>query len=178
MIDIFKNILKDLKVDFTDKFDKNFPQGGFFGNRWKPKKDGSASHLIKSGALRRSIKSRIEGNTIVFTSEKPYAAIHNEGGEITVTKKMKKFFLAKAYEAQGKTFTKSGKRGTGKTAEKWNKQADFYKGLALKKVGSKIVIPQRQFIGAYPGMEKTVERTAKKAIEKELKSITQKINKQ
>ena len=173
---IVKNILKDLKVELTEKFDKNFSQGGFFGNKWKPKKDGSASHLIKSGTLRRSIQSHIEENAIVFTSSTPYSAIHNEGGEIEVTKKMKKFFWAKAYEAQGKTFTKSGKRSKSKSAEKWNKQAQIYRGLALKKTGSKIIIPQRQFIGKYNGMEKTVQRIAKRAIEEALKEIADKIN--
>lgn len=121
-----KIILQDLKVELTDKFNKNFSAGGFFGNRWKPKKDGSASHLIKSGALRRSIQSRIEGGAIVFTSSKPYAEVHNEGGKA----------------GRGKGFT----------------------------------MPQRQFIGEYPGMEKTVERIVQHAVEEELKNIEQKFN--
>lgn len=121
MKQIFDKILKDLKVELTDKFDKNFSAGGFFGNKWKPKKDGSASHLIKKGALRRSIASHIQGDSIIFTSSKPYAAVHNEGG----------------------------KAGRGK-------------GFAM---------PKRQFIGEYPGMEKTVECIAKQVIEKEVQKI-------
>lgn len=133
---LLNKILKDLKVELTDKFDKNFSQGGFFGNRWKPKKDGSASHLIKRGTLRRSIKSRIEGDSIVFTSSTPYAAAHNEGVSRNVTVKSKK----------GKTFTR------------------------------KMNLPQRQFIGEYAGMQKTVERISKQAIEEEIKTIIQKAN--
>jgi phage gpG-like protein len=127
---IINTILQDLKVELTDKFDKNFSQGGFFGGRWQPKKDGSASHLIKKGALRRSIKSTIQGNALVFTSSKPYAAAHNEGVNKSVTAKSKK----------GKTFSR------------------------------KMNLPQRQFIGVYPGMEKTVERIAKRVIAEELNS--------
>lgn len=173
---ILQKILQDVKVELTEKFDRNFSQGGFFGNKWKPKKDGTASHLYKSGALRQSLTSRIDGDTIVFTSTTPYAAIHNEGGDITVTPKMKKFFWAKAYEAQGKTFTKAGKRSKSKTAEKWNRQAEIYKGLALKKVGSKITIPQRQFAGEYSGMQERIEQIAKQVIEEEIKNIVQKFN--
>jgi phage gpG-like protein len=128
---ILKNILKDLKVELTDKFNKNFQTGGFFGNKWKEKKDGGASHLIKSGALRRSIQSHIDGDTIVFTSTKAYAAAHNEGLNKSVSVKSKK----------GKTFTR------------------------------KMNLPKRQFIGEYPGMEKTIERVAKKAIVEEMKQI-------
>jgi len=131
MQNIIQNILKNLKVELHDKFDKNFSQGGFFGNRWKPKKDGSPSHLIKRGILRRSIRSRIEGSSLVFTSSTPYAKAHNEGVHQNVSVKSKK----------GKTFTR------------------------------KMNLPKRQFIGEYPGMQKTIERIAKQEIEKELKKI-------
>ena len=133
---VLNKILKDLKVELADKFDKNFSQGGFFGNKWKPKKDGSASHLIKRGVLRRSIKSHIEGNAIVFTSSTPYAAAHNEGVNKNVRVRSKK----------GKTFTR------------------------------KMKLPQRQFIGEYSGINKTIERIAKKAIEEELQATIQKHN--
>ena len=122
-----QKILKDLKIELSEKFDKNFSQGGFFGNRWKPKKDGSASHLVRRGTLRRSITAHIDGDTILFTSSTPYAAVHNEGGRA----------------GRGKGFN----------------------------------MPQRQFIGEYPGMEKTVERIAHQAVENEIRSIVQSANK-
>jgi len=168
---LLEKVLKDLRVELVDKFDSNFSAGGFFGNRWKSKQDGSASHLVNSGALRQSIQSRVEGDSIVFTSSKPYAIIHNDGGEITVTEKMRKFFWAKAYEAQGKTRTPKGNRSRSKTAEKWNRKAEIYKNLALKKVGSKIVIPQRQYIGYFPELKGIVEGIAKEVISEELKKI-------
>jgi hypothetical protein len=124
----------------------------------------------------------------VFSSSTPYAETHNKGEDITIKKKKKKFFWAKMYEAQGRTstkegvrnanklFTKTGKRSNSKAAQKLNKQAEFYKSLALKKVGSKITIPQRQFIGEYPGMNDDVERIAHKVLENEIQAIVKKAN--
>lgn len=147
---MIKRILKDLKIELTEKFDNNFSRGGFFGKKWKNRRDGTPTHLNQTGTLRRSIKSTISGNSLIFTSSTPYSAIHNEGGEITVTKKMKGYFWGK-YKETGQ---------------------DKYKAMALMKVGTKIKIPQRQFIGDYPGIEKTIERAAKRAVEQELQKIT------
>lgn len=149
-MDIIKQILKDLKVELTEKFDRNFSRGGFFGKKWQCRGDGKVTHLNNTGTLRRSIKSTINGTTLTFTSSTPYSAIHNEGGDIVITKKMKGYFWGK-YKETGQ---------------------DKYKAMALMKVGTKIKIPQRQFIGDYPGMEKTIERAAKRAIDKELQNIT------
>lgn len=42
--------------------------------------------LIKSGALRRSIRIvRFTRNAVIVSTELPYAAIHNEGGQINKT---------------------------------------------------------------------------------------------
>ncbi|MGL4956537.1 MAG: phage virion morphogenesis protein [Bacteroidales bacterium] len=119
-MNLLTNILRDLRIELADKFDKNFSQGGFFGQKWQRKKDGTSSRLIKSGVLRRSIRSRTKNNGIVFTSSTPYAAVHNEGGRA----------------GRGRGFQ----------------------------------MPKRQFIGAYKGIEKTIERIAKKELEKTLKS--------
>jgi phage gpG-like protein len=155
--EFFKNILSDLRVDLTDEFDRNFERKAFFSKKWDPK---APNGLIGKGKLRRSIRSKIVGKSIVFTSTEDYAEIHNEGGEITVTEKMKRFFWAKAYEAGGKTRTKSGKKSKSKSADKWGKQAEIFKGLALKKVGSKIKIPQRQIIGNAPEVNASIKRIA------------------
>ncbi|MCL2291215.1 MAG: phage virion morphogenesis protein [Bacteroidetes bacterium] len=133
---ILQKILKDLKVELTDKFDQNFSQGGFFGKKWQKRKDGSATHLNNTGALRRSIKPHIEGDEIIFTSSTPYASAHNEGVNKNVRVKSKK----------GKKFTR------------------------------KMNLPQRQFIGEYTGMEKTIERIAKQAMEEATQDIVQKAN--
>ena len=41
--------------------------------------------------------SRTTENSITFFTSLPYAAIHNDGGEIVVTKRMKRFFWHKYY---------------------------------------------------------------------------------
>lgn len=151
MPDLATTILNDLRVELADHFDKNFSRGGFFGKKWKPRKDGVATHLNNTGTLRRSISAKVHGHSLTFTSSTPYSVIHNEGGTITVTAKMKKYFWA--------MFKKTDKVE--------------YKYLALMKTGSKITIPRRQYLGAYPGIDKTIDRAARRAIDDELKRIAQ-----
>ena len=101
---IIKNILRDIQVDLTDEFDQNFERQAFFSEAWQRRKSPTrpGGHiLVDTGQLRRSIHSRTTDNAITFYSDLPYAAIHNEGGEIIVTTKMKKFFWHKYYEATG-----------------------------------------------------------------------------
>ena len=92
MANIYDKILKDAKVKLTDMFDRNFTEQGFFGKKWvatkasKVNKSGKqGSILIVTGQMRRSIRSYIRGNSIVFTSNLPYTALHNEGGTYAVS---------------------------------------------------------------------------------------------
>jgi hypothetical protein len=95
------------------------------------------------------------------------------GGTITVTAKMKRFFWAKYYEASGKVkLKKSG--GITRASLRYNEEAEFYKALALMKTGSKITIPQRQFIGHHPQVDVIVKQVADrnfKLIETHIKSL-------
>jgi len=149
---MLNKILRDIRVELLDEFDRNFQRGGFFTKPWPQKRDGSASHLTKTGKLRRSVSARISGNSVIFTSSEAYAAIHNEGGNITVTEKMKKYFWAK--------FKETGQ--------------PHFKRMALMKVGSKINIPQRKFIGDSPEVRKAVVDIVKSAIQSEMKNIAKK----
>lgn len=70
------------KKQFTDNFNK----GGFDGQKWKPRKptknkrDVGRAILVKSGVLKRSITSRVQGwDRIVIGSYTPYSQRHNEG---------------------------------------------------------------------------------------------------
>lgn len=157
---LISDSLKDIKVELDDEFDKNFTRKAFFSRAWQRRKrdDGKGSLLIRKGNLRRSIRSRLNNTRLAYSSSQVYAAIHNEGGEITITKKMKRFFWAKYYEAAGgvtySVNTKSmnnTKRNRGLTDE-----AEFFKSMALKRVGDKIVIPQRQFIGSSRETDKII----------------------
>lgn len=156
---LIRNILSDLRVELTDEFDQNFARQSYFGRAWQrrksPLRDGAL--LQDKGRLRKSIRSRVADNGVTFSSSLPYATIHNEGGEIEVTAKMKRYFWAKYYEVTGSTTRRKdgtasrSKRNIAKTAA-----AEFYQRMALMKVGQKIQIPQRQFIGGGPEVETIV----------------------
>ena len=64
-------------------------------------------------------------NSVTIIVDEDYAEIHNEGGKITITRSQQKYFWAMWYKTK----------------------KDYWKYLALKKVGSYIEIPKRQFIG-------------------------------
>jgi len=112
--------------------------------------------LIQTGNLRRSIQIKektdtsltLTADTTLVGSAFDYAEIHNEGGEIVVTEKMKAFFWAKYYENENKQSTNQrGERRNAKQNKQLSQDALFWRNLALKKVGDKITIPQRQFMG-------------------------------
>ena len=154
MSEIFNNIIKDVKVDLTDEFDLNFKRKAFFDQSWKPTKgvNQRGSLMMRSGNLRRSVTSDIIGNGITFSSSLPYATIHNEGGTITVTSQMKKFFWAMYYKSSGAIGKGAGSRNKRLTIE-----AQQWKNLALMKVGQKIKIEKRQFIGWHPVVKNRIE---------------------
>ncbi len=175
---IFRQLLKDIRVELDDEFDRNFERKAFFNTAWKPAKYNSdASLLMRTGALRKSLRSQIIGNNAIkWQSSLPYANIHNHGGTITVTPKMKKFFWYRYNLATGGV--KSNKKGKQDNAEKLTKEALFWKAMALKKVGSQIHIPQRQFIGDHPMVHQIVRNVADEWFKTEIKNfVDSKINK-
>lgn len=83
-------------------FKKNFQDEGFFGDKWTDVlRRGSAgaggSRKIltgDTGDLGRSLEMSIGKAEVTISSDKIYAAIHNDGGFLVVSDKMKKFFWA------------------------------------------------------------------------------------
>lgn len=145
MKDFYKQILQDVEIDLTDEFDRNFERKAFFNRQWRQTRlsNRRGSLLNRSGNLRSSIQSRTGQTSIYWTSSRPYASLHNEGGEITVTRKMQKYFWA--------MYIKAGKTGI---------EAEQFKGMSMKKVGSKITIPERRFIGDHPEVHLAIKRCA------------------
>ncbi len=155
-----KKILRDIQVELTDEFDRNFEREAFFSEAWERRRSPVRANghlLVDSGTLRRSIRSEIKESSIVFKSDLPYAAIHNEGGEIKVTQRMKKFFWYKYYSTTG-TFgrRKDGSLRRDKRNNRLTTEAEFWKCMALMKVGASIKIPRRQFLGKSPEVEQAV----------------------
>lgn len=140
------DILDDMRVDLSDEFDRNFERKGFFSDKWKPRAHDytRGSLLMVSGAMRRSTQGEVSGDGVRFKSSEPYTAVHNEGGKITVTPKMKKFFWAK--------FKETGEVG--------------WKYMALMPVGRVIEIPERRFIGDGPDTAKIIEEAISRNLEK------------
>ena len=175
----FKRILNDLRVELSDEFDKNFERKSFFDQSWPQTKwpNGKGSLMMRTGAGRNSINSRIEGDSIVWASSLPYMALHNEGGEITVTAKMIKFFWAMYYKASG-AVGKSAKGAARKTqrGQRLTAEAEIWKSLALMKPGQKMKIPKRQFIGHHPQVDRIAERIIDESVETLEKDLTKLFN--
>lgn len=163
MARVMRRILKDISVDLGQEFDQNFSRQAFFSSAWARHKKGSpyeGGHiLLKSGQLRRSIRSKADANSITFSSDLAYAAIHNNGGKIRVTSRMKKFFWAKYYAATGGfTRKKDGSLSGSKKQKHLSAEAEFWKAMALMRVGAEITIPQRKFLGTSPEVEGAVKK--------------------
>ena len=158
---IIRNILNDVRVELSDEFDRNFERQGFFNEAWQrrssPTRPGG-SILIDTGKLRQSISSRSTDSSITFFSDLPYASIHNDGGEIKVTARMKRYFWHKYYAATGSFGgKKNGERRGDKRTVQLSTEAEFWKHLALMKEGRSIRIPRRRFLGASPEVEQAVK---------------------
>lgn len=160
--EVIRKSLQDISVELADEFDRNFQRKSFFRKPWQRRKfnDGRGSLLIRSGELRRSISEpRLSGNGLQFSSALPYAEIHNSGGEIRVTARMKAYFWKRYYETSGKLgYTAKGEKRKTKKNLAISAEAEFYKAMALKRTGSTITIPQRQFIGEDPEVGKLISR--------------------
>jgi phage gpG-like protein len=158
--DLEKKITNDLAVELADEFDRNFERKAFFNEKWPSTKINNArgSVMNRSGNLRRSIKYSVRDGMILFSSSLPYASIHNEGGEITVTAQMKKYFWAMYYKATGGITTKAdGGESKSKKNIKLTDEAAKWKGLALMKIGQKIKVDKRQMVGDHPQVAKIVK---------------------
>jgi phage gpG-like protein len=164
MQDLFKNLMTDVRKNLDDEFDKNFQNKGFFGDPWEQRKLQNRKGSLMmvqggGGGLRGSLRSQISGESITWSSSLPYASIHNEGGEITVTKKMKSFFWAMYYKSAGAISysIKTKKANATKKNQQLSEEAQQWKYLALMKLGQKIKMPKRQFIGDHPEVKKHIE---------------------
>lgn len=132
-----KKIPQRMGFIVLDSINDNFKKQSFDGRPWKGKQlNDGRSLLVKSGKLRRSIRlAEASWRRIVISTDMPQAKIHNDGGEISVTAKMKKFFWAK-YQ---------------------NTQNPYWKKLALTKK-QKLKIPQRRFMGVDSNTKKKLEK--------------------
>ena len=67
--DFIRKTMKDIQIEAADEFDRNFEREAFFNKAWARRKfndDTSRGLLVQTGALRRSITSRLEDHSIVL----------------------------------------------------------------------------------------------------------------
>jgi len=160
LADFTKNILSDIKVDLTEEFDRNFERKSFFDKSWPATRliNKRGSMMARTNNLRRSVRSRQGNSDITWSSSLAYASLQNEGGEITVTQKMIKFFWAMYYKSAGAIGkTEKGVARKDQRNKKLTIEAAQWKALALQKVGSKMKIAKRQFIGDHPIVRQRIE---------------------
>ena len=146
---LFQNLPQDIAVLAADEFDRNFERQSFFGNKWKPseyvKRTRSGGKLlVKTGALRLSIAYKIIGARIEFSSRLPYAQIHNQGGVINHPGGTAYF------KKKGETIWISNRKAAGKNYPRTKPH--------------KINIPQRQFVGEHPKLDKMIEEEIEQQI--------------
>lgn len=144
-------------VESQKFFREGFVKKGWNGVPFKPWAKSNSPFtrqlMYNEGSLMHSVRvMRETPSQVVVGSDSRYGAIHNQGGTITVTAKMKRFWWAKYYEAGG-----GGK--------KLNKKAQFCRNMALQPVGKQIKMPQRQFIGESAVLMKQFDTWLKKTIE-------------
>jgi len=114
----------------------------------------------------RSVMSKITNDGVTFYSAHPAADIHNEGGEIKVTQRMKGYFWHRYYECVGGFGRKkNGEKRNDHRTQQLSSEASFWKFMALMKVGSSIKIPRRQFLGASTEVEKAVTEIIEQNLE-------------
>lgn len=154
---------------------QNFRRGGFYGENWQRTKRqevpfrgaaGSYGPLLSKTTHLMSSTDYIPGTgKVIIRNNATYASYHNEGARNRVTRKMKKFFWAKYFETTGikKDDSKENKR---RKRMKASPEANFWKGMALKKVGKTILLPKRQFLGPSPQVDAIVTDIINKELEK------------
>lgn len=144
---LVRETLKDIRTEAVEEFDRNFECESFFNQKWARRKfndDKSRGLLVRTGNLRRSITGRITSrDSVVIETTEPYARIHNEGGTITVTRKMKKYFwylyqtVTGGRAADGFSNNLQRKKNGAPRNNKRNRaltaEAEFYRAMALKR---------------------------------------------
>lgn len=156
---------------------QNFRRGGFYGSPWKQPvrrslgldgADGQYGPLLSRQNHLMSSTDYIPGPArVTIRNDADYAEIHNEGGDITVTSRMKRYFWSRYYRSGT-----AGQATSRRKAAAHDGESEFWKRMALKRVGSTIRIPRRHFLGESP----QVDRIVHDIIDRELKQFINGIN--
>lgn len=160
-------------------FRKNFRDGGYNDNglaRWKETRrqqsggTKAASRfgplLSRQNHLMKSIVATPSPGKVVISTDVKYAPYHNNGADITVTPRMRKFAWRKFFESakisRGDTAAVRKQKESAMSGE-----AGMWRGLALTRK-TRLHIPKRQFMGKpkelVDKVNKVIEDEMKKAL--------------
>lgn len=160
--DFLNNVMRDLKVELDDEFDRNFERKAFFDRPWAPLSPNynlsEGSMLMRTGALRRSLHSRIDGTRLIYESSLKYAGLQNYGGTVrqdfVPSDKMRRWAWAKARERR--------EQGDKPGEEKFRRMA------LAKRIRRTISVPARPFIGEHPRIREIAAEVVRENAEKTL----------
>lgn len=175
MSDLKRKFLSDLRVELLDEFDQNFTRRAFFDEPWpKRKHAGKGSLMQVSGRGRRSIRGETTANGVRWFSDTEYMGIHNRGGKIKITPKMRRYFWAQYYKHNGQmTYAiKNKKVGNSQRNRHMSIEAEFWKNMALTKKDT-IEIPKRQVIGDHRRVGEIVKEIANRNLQEHMKRLAQ-----
>lgn len=169
LFDLKRKILADLKVELLDEFDRNFERRAFFARPWPDRSypSGRGSLLQVTGRGRRSFRGIIQRNGVEFSTDTPYMGLHNRGGKIKITPRMRKYFWY-MYRQNAESITYSIKKRQANNTQRnrmLSAKAQYWRNMALTKKDT-ITIPQRQVIGDHP----RVRQVAREVIHQNLQS--------
>lgn len=137
---------------------------------FNPPSYGSHPVLVKRGHLRRANRYVKKGKNIVeLRNHKPYATLHNDGGVIKVTPKMRRFFWAMVYKYWQKGITYSiatRQLNNRKKDQRYGPEAEFWLKMALAK---QITIPKRPIFYDTPELSRRLDVYFIKAVKEILK---------
>jgi phage gpG-like protein len=113
-------------------------------HKWPKRVDNTGRNanralLVSSGRLRRSLRMRVKGQDIIFSTALPYAQIHNEGGRI------KKNVRVRPYSRR--------RKGKTEKVKGHNRKIDTN-------------MPQRQFMGGSPFMDRRIIKNLERELKK------------
>ena len=164
-------------ITAVNHFQQNFRDAGFRDNGLQPWQktrrqmgkgtDAKYSPLTsRRNHLMRSTSFSTAPGQVTVENPVPYAAIHNEGGDINthprITARLRRYAWHMVYSL-------AGVRGKGKLPTDLPKEAEMWKGIALTRKTSLNVrahIPKRQFMGNSHELSEKINKLINQSLER------------
>ncbi|QTE36015.1 phage virion morphogenesis protein [Mucilaginibacter gossypii] len=162
VIEVLPTIVGNEAVNYSLEAFKNQAWEGAPWQKRKDKKDAARNLLVKSSRLRRSIRIiRTTADSVTIGSDVPYAAVHNNGGQINRAARSETFVRNRyTHGPKSKYFGGQGtfKKGTTKG-----------KGLSFK--AHSFNMPKRQFLGNTVAFERAMRKVVRDEFDKAIKHL-------